>query len=103
MSLSRSIFEAPPPPPAPVPTGGRVAAGVLDNQSSFAEDSIPLRILLLLMDEVFNLKQRNLWFRRRMVAFLQQIVRATFGGSINRKIRDFVGWLTSEEQVVEYL
>lgn len=98
MSNWRPALAAP-----PGPAEGRVAAGVLDNQSSFAEDSIPLRILLLLMDEVFNIKQRNLWFRRRMIAFLQQIVRATFGGSINRKIRDFVAWLTCEEQVVEYL
>ena len=48
------------------------------------EDSIPLHIMLLLMDEVFDLKNRNQWLRRRIVAILQQIAKTMFGDSINR-------------------
>lgn len=48
------------------------------------EDSIPLHIMLLLMDEVFDLKSRNQWLRRRIVAILQQIAKTMFGDSINR-------------------
>ena len=75
---------------------GRVGAAL-------GPDSIPIRILLLLMDEIFGLRQRNQWFRRRLVAFLRQLVNAALGQSINRKILELVSWLTSEDQVVEYL
>ena len=40
--------------------------------------------MLLLMDEVFDLKSRNQWLRRRIVAILQQIAKHMFGESINR-------------------
>jgi sorting nexin-13 len=48
------------------------------------DDNIPLRIMLLLMDEVFDLKHRNQWLRRRIVPILRQIIKATFGDMINR-------------------
>ncbi|XP_064647759.1 sorting nexin-13-like isoform X2 [Lineus longissimus] len=67
------------------------------------DDNIPLRIMLLLMDEVFDLKHRNQWLRRRIVPILRQIIKATFGDMINRKIVDHVEWLTSSEQVAEYV
>ncbi len=49
-----------------------------------AEETIPLRIMLLLMDEVFDLRHKNQWLRRRMVAILRQLIKATFGDMINR-------------------
>jgi sorting nexin-13 len=51
---------------------------VLEGNSS-AADNIPLRITLLLMDEVFDLKERNQWLRRQIVAVLRQIIKAMFG------------------------
>ena len=48
------------------------------------DDNIPLRIMLLLMDEVFDLRNKNTWLRRRIVAILRQIIKATFGDMINR-------------------
>jgi len=50
------------------------------------EDSIPLHIMLLLMDEVFDLKSRNQWLRRRIVTILQQVAKTMFGDSINRSV-----------------
>ena len=38
------------------------------------------------MDEVFDLKSRNQWLRRRIVAILQQIAKTMFGDSINRSV-----------------
>ena len=67
------------------------------------QDNIPMRIMLLLMDEVFDLKSRNQWLRRRIVAILRQIIKATMGDSINRKIVDQVEFLTSADQVAEYV
>lgn len=43
---------------------------------SAPEDNIPLKIMLLLMDEVFDLKSRNLWLRRRIVTLLRYLLYA---------------------------
>ncbi|XP_068670390.1 sorting nexin-13-like isoform X2 [Montipora foliosa] len=67
------------------------------------DDNIPLRILLLLMDEIFDLKHRNLWLRRRIIVLLRQIIKTTYGDTINRKIVDYVNYMTSAEQIAEYV
>ncbi|XP_054724255.1 sorting nexin-13-like [Uloborus diversus] len=66
-------------------------------------DDIPFRIILLLMDEVFNLRNKDLWFRRRIMALLRQIIKTMQGGSINRKIREYVQGMTSATQIAEWL
>ena len=53
----------------------RVGAN-LDVETS---DNIPLRILLLFMDEVFDLREKNQWLRRQIVAVLRQLIKAMFG------------------------
>eukprot|EP00111_Clytia_hemisphaerica_P023389 TCONS_00068881-protein len=66
-------------------------------------ENIPLRILLLLMDEVFDLQDRNQWLRRRIVVILRQIIKAIFGDGINRKIVEHVDFSTSSQQIAEYV
>ncbi|PIO29640.1 hypothetical protein AB205_0116010 [Aquarana catesbeiana] len=67
------------------------------------DDNIPLRVMLLLMDEVFDLKERNQWLRRQITSLLQQLIRATYGDTINRKIVDHVESMTSPDQVADYV
>ena len=55
------------------------------------------------MDEVFDLKSKNQWLRRRIVALLRQIIKGMFGDIYNRRILDYVEWATSPQQVSEYL
>ena len=52
----------------------------LVNEST--ENNIPLRIILLFMDEVFDLRERNTWLRRYIVASLRQVLKAMFGKKI---------------------
>ncbi|CAH1788286.1 unnamed protein product [Owenia fusiformis] len=78
---------------------GKVGA-VLDVEE---EDNIPMRIMLLLMDEVFDLKNMNQWLQKRIIAILRQIIKAAFGDMINKKIVDHVEWVTSAEQCAENL
>ncbi|KAK5971431.1 Sorting NeXin, partial [Trichostrongylus colubriformis] len=87
-------------PKAPVIDTDRVAAGITDDEST--SDNIPLRVLVLFVDEVFGVRARNAWFRRQMVTVLRQFV-TPFGTSINKRIVDLVHWLTSEHQVTMYL
>ncbi|XP_043921495.1 LOW QUALITY PROTEIN: sorting nexin-13 [Protopterus annectens] len=75
----------------------RVSAQVVEN----VDDNIPLRVMLLLMDEVFDLKERNQWLRRNIKNLLQQLIRATHGDAINRKIVDHIDWMISPEQMAE--
>ncbi|XP_046424100.1 sorting nexin-13-like isoform X2 [Neodiprion virginianus] len=67
------------------------------------DDNIPLRIILLLMDEVFDLKVKNQWLRRRIVTLLRQIIRMMFGDIVNRRIVEYVSLLTSPKNVATYL
>ncbi|XP_070582620.1 sorting nexin-13 isoform X6 [Erythrolamprus reginae] len=75
----------------------RVSAHLDDN----VEDNVPLKIMLLLMDEIFDLKERNQWLRRNIKNLLQQLIRAMHGYTINKKIVDHVDWMTSPEQVAD--
>ncbi|XP_051792130.1 sorting nexin-13-like isoform X2 [Erpetoichthys calabaricus] len=81
------------------PVHCRVSAQLDDNEN----DNIPLRVMLLLMDEVFDLKERNQWLRRNIKNLLQQLIRATYGDTINRKIVEHVDFMTSPEQVADYV
>lgn len=76
----------------------------IDLVSAFqTDDNIPLRIILLLMDEVFDLKVRNQWLRRRIITLLRQIIRTMFGDIVNRRIVEYVSLLTSPKNVATYL
>jgi sorting nexin-13 len=66
-------------------------------------DNIPLRITLLLLDEVFGLADRNIWLRRQMITVLRQIVKTMFGDTVNKRIVDYFTSLTSPRAVSEYL
>ncbi|KHJ85492.1 PX domain protein [Oesophagostomum dentatum] len=87
-------------PRAPVIDTDRVAAAITDDEST--AENIPLRVLILFVDEVFGVRARNAWFRRQLVTVLRQFV-TPFGTSINKRIVDLVHWLTSEQQVTLYL
>ncbi|XP_054415025.1 sorting nexin-13 isoform X3 [Pongo abelii] len=97
--IKQSFFKVPPliPKTDSDPEHRRVSAQLDDN----VDDNIPLRVMLLLMDEVFDLKERNQWLRRNIKNLLQQLIRATYGDTINRKIVDHVDWMTSPEQVAD--
>ncbi|XP_069504602.1 sorting nexin-13 isoform X3 [Ambystoma mexicanum] len=99
--LKQSLFKVPPLMSKVDidPEHCRVSAQLDDN----VDDNIPLRVMLLLMDEVFDVKERNQWLRRNIKNLLQQLIRATYGDTINRKIVDHVEWMTSPEQVADYV
>ncbi|EFA04766.2 sorting nexin-13 [Tribolium castaneum] len=84
--------------PGRLPEASKVGASIEET-----DDNIPLRIMLLLMDEVFDLKSRNQWLRRRIVTLLRQIVRTMFGDIVNRRILDYVSFITSPKNVAHYL
>ncbi|CAG9855944.1 unnamed protein product [Phyllotreta striolata] len=86
------------PKPLRFPEACKVGASIEET-----DDNIPLRIMLLMMDEVFDLKSRNQWLRRRIVTLLRQIVRTMFGDIVNRRILEYVSFITSPKNVAHYL
>ena len=74
-----------------------------DLEKEPGNDNIPLRIILLMMDEVFDLQERNQWLRRQIVAVLRTLIKAMFGDIANRKIVDYFAQMTSPETLCSYL
>lgn len=54
------------------------------------------------MDEVFDLKERNQWLRRNIKNLLQQLIRATYGDTINRYCFSYIE-LLCEWSYVDWL
>ncbi|XP_065220750.1 sorting nexin-13-like [Planococcus citri] len=71
----------------------------VSSEIDFESDNIPLRIMLLLMTEVFDLKTRNQWLRKRIIALLRQVMHAMFGDIVNKRILDYVAVITSPPKV----
>lgn len=55
------------------------------------------------MDEVFDLKSRNQWLRRKIVVVIRQVIKAMMGDNLNRRILDYVAHLTGPVRVAGYL
>ncbi|CAD5210940.1 unnamed protein product [Bursaphelenchus okinawaensis] len=79
----------------------RRVAATLDLEGD--DESIPLRVLLLLVNELFGLDGRNQWFKSRVIAAVRHFLHAAFGTSLNRSIISFVEQKTSEQNVAKYL
>ncbi|XP_015430920.1 PREDICTED: sorting nexin-13-like isoform X1 [Dufourea novaeangliae] len=99
MDNIRKFFGNPKKQPNVLFENTKVGAGI-DVET---DDNIPLRIILLLMDEIFDLKMRNQWLRRRIITLLRQIIRTMFGDIVNRRIVEYVSLLTSPAKVAGYL
>ncbi|XP_030848222.1 sorting nexin-13 isoform X2 [Strongylocentrotus purpuratus] len=84
-------------PPKQLQDIGRVSSVI----SSADDDNIPLRVMLLLVDEVFDLKNRDQWLRRQVETLLRQIIKAAFGTKINSRIIEGVETITSPAHVAE--
>lgn len=71
--------------------------------AKLSETNIPLRIVLLLMDEIFDLKSKSAWLRRRIFAVIKQVIQTTYGNAINRKIIGFINRLFSSSYIESYI
>ena len=70
-----------------------IEENVQDRKDSIAEP------LYNLIGEVFELKGVFKYLRRTLITFVQ----VTFGGTINRHLREFVSWLISEPMLIYYI
>ncbi|XP_077301605.1 sorting nexin-13-like [Arctopsyche grandis] len=75
----------------------------LENENVLDSEELPLRMLLLLLDEVFELRCRNRWLRRQIAAILRQILTTMFADVLNKKIIDAISSVTSPASIASYL
>ncbi|GAV08693.1 hypothetical protein RvY_18350 [Ramazzottius varieornatus] len=67
-------------------------------------ENIPLRIMMVLMDEIFDLKNTNqFWLRGQVITILKGTMKAVYGDKINRMIVDYVDDLTSTKEIAKAL
>ena len=71
----------------------------IDIEPTPEEEEVPLRVLLVLLDEVFDLRDQGQWLRRQLTILLKQLA----GDKLSRKVVETIDWLTSPEQVAEYI
>ena len=67
------------------------------------DNNLPIGILLLLMDEIFDLRRKNQWLRRQIVTGIQQVLRTLFGDRMNKKIIDYVESAVAAEQIALFV
>ncbi len=58
-----------------------------------------VHVLLVLFDEVFDVPGGGQWLRRQITTLVSQLI----GDKINRKAIETIQWLTSPEQIAEYM
>ena len=62
------------------------------------EDSLPVDMMLVLLEELFDFSDKK-WLRRQLPSILKQLA----GGKISRKVVQVTDWLTSSQQVASYI
>ena len=72
-------------PNSPSPLGAGLSTLEYETESNIA-----LRVMLLLLDELFDLRSRtsaNRWLRTRIVALVKQVINSFFGDVVNKYVR----------------
>ena len=73
-----------------------VAGGAEEEEG--APDSL-MESLYMLIDEIFELRGVSQFMRRQLVAFVQ----LSYGGTLNRNVKDSIAWLLHESQLTRLL
>lgn len=84
------------------PDASTVGLADYDPRSIDDEDNIPFKIIISLLDELFELSS-NQWLRKKIMSVIRHIIRTAMGDSINKRIVESIEALTSTEQVAVYV
>ena len=63
------------------------------------EDSLPVHMMMVLLEELFDLSDKSSWLRRQLPMILKQLA----GGKISRQVVSTTDWLTSSQQTALYI
>ncbi len=57
----------------------------------------------MLIDEIFDLKEKNQWIRQSLMLIVKTYMKNFKGDSMNKKIKEQIADLISEEYLARYL
>jgi hypothetical protein len=60
-------------------------------------------VLLVLIDEIFDLKEKNQWIRQSLMLIVKTFMKNFKGDSMNKKIKEQIADYLSEEHMARYL
>jgi hypothetical protein len=58
---------------------------------------------LVLIDEIFDLKEKSQWFRQSLISILKGYIRNFKGNSMNKKIKEHIADYMSEESLARFI
>lgn len=73
------------------------------NGDDIQSNNLPVRVIIMLIDEIFDLKEKNQWLRQSLMAVVKTFMRNFKGDSMNRKIKEQIADYLSEEYIARYL
>lgn len=47
-------------------------------------DNVPIRVILLLIDEIFDIREKNQWLRQSLMALIKTLIKNLKGDSMNK-------------------
>lgn len=59
--------------------------------------------IMLLLDEIFDLKEKNQWLRQSLMTIIKSFLKSFKGDSLNRKIKEQIAVYLKEESLARYL
>jgi hypothetical protein len=60
-------------------------------------------VLLILIDEIFDLKEKNQWIRHSLMLIVKTFMKNFKGDSMNKKIKEQIADYLNEEHMTRYL
>lgn len=58
---------------------------------------------MVLIDEIFDLKEKSQWFRQSLISILKGYIRNFKGNSVNKKIKEHIADYMSEESIARFI
>lgn len=73
------------------------------NTDDMNSNQLPVRVVLALIDEIFDLKEKNQWIRQSLMSIVKTFMKNFKGDSMNKKIKEQIADYLNEEHLARYL
>jgi sorting nexin-13 len=73
------------------------------DQIQISSNILLVRLLLIIIDEIFDLKEKNQWFRQSLLAIVKSFMKNFKRDSMHRKFKEQIADFLNEEYIARYL
>ncbi len=75
----------------------------LNDDETLNSNNLPVRLILVLIDEIFDLKEKNQWIRQSLMSIVKSFMKNFKGDTMNKKIKEQIADYLNEENMARYL